>query len=71
MMNDYVDQQKSYVLDVYDHNGNRLTQTVNGSLAQSFSYNGHDVMTGGIGETPSWDLNGNETGDTLGGQHAT
>jgi len=55
----------------YDHNGNRLTQTQNGSLTQQFSYNGHDVMTSGINETPSWDYNGNEIGDTLNGQHTT
>lgn len=52
----------------YDHNGNRLTETVNGFLVQQFSYNAHDVLASGINETPQWDLNGNEIGDTLNGQ---
>ena len=52
----------------YDHNGNRLTQTVNGSLVQQFAYNGHDVLASGIGETEGYDLNGNLTAQTVNGQ---
>ena len=52
----------------YDHNGNRLTETVNGVLAQSFTYNGHDVLASGIGETEGYDLNGNLTAQTISGQ---
>ncbi len=47
----------------YDGNGNRLTQTSNGSLAQQFTYDAHDKLTGGTagGETDGYDANGNET----------
>jgi len=42
---------------------NLLTETVNGSPAQSFTYDGHDKLTGGTagGETDGYDPNGNET----------
>ena len=53
----------------YDHNGNRLTQTVSGQPFQSFTYNGHDVLLSGTAgsETDGGDLNGNETSISLGG----
>jgi len=53
----------------YDHNGNRLTQTNNGSVVQSFTYDAHDKLTSGTAgaETDGYDLNGNETRLTLGG----
>ncbi len=54
----------------YDHNGNRLTQSVNGSLAQLFAYDAHDKLTGGAGsgESESYDANGNLLAQTVGGQ---
>ncbi len=52
----------------YDHNGNRLTQTVNGSLVQSFTYDAHDKLTGGLNESESYDTNGNLTVQTVNGQ---
>ena len=52
----------------YDHNGNRLTKTVNGSLLQSFTYDAHDKLTGGINEGESYDANGNLLAQTLNGQ---
>jgi len=53
----------------YDHNGNRLTQTNNGSLVQSFTYDAHDKLTSGTAgnESDTYDLNGSETRLTLGG----
>jgi len=53
----------------YDHNGNRLTQTNNGSVVQQFSYDAHDKLTSGTAgnESDTYDLNGNETRLTLGG----
>ena len=53
----------------YDLNGNRLTQTSNGTQTQSFTYNGHDVLISGTAgnETDGYDLNGNETSVTIGG----
>ena len=53
----------------YDHNGNRLTQTQNGSVVQSFTYDAHDKLTSGTAgnESDTYDLNGSETRLTLGG----
>ena len=47
----------------YDHNGNRLTQTSNGSQVQSFTYDAHDKLTSGTAgnETDTYDANGSET----------
>ena len=52
----------------YDFNGNRLTKTVNDTLAQQFTYDAHDKLTGGINESESYDLNGNLTVQTVNGQ---
>jgi len=51
----------------YDHNGNRLTQTQNGTQVQSFTYDGHDKLVSGTAgnEVPGYDLNGNETSNTI------
>ena len=51
----------------YDHNGNRLTQTQNGTQVQSFTYNAHDVLVSGTAgnETPGYDANGNETSNSI------
>ncbi len=53
----------------YDHNGNRLTQTQNGSVVQSFTYDAHDKLTSGTAgnESDTYDLNGSETRISLGG----
>jgi len=53
----------------FDHNGNRLTQTVNGSQSQSFTYDAHDTTIGGTqgNETDTWDANGNEKTVTISG----
>jgi len=53
----------------YDHNGNRLTLTVNGSQAQGFAYDAHDKLTNGTAgnEIVGYDLNGNETSVSIGG----
>ena len=53
---------------VYDQNGNRPGQTSNGSVVQSFTYDAHDKLTAGTGETPAYDLNGSLQSDTLTGQ---
>ena len=55
----------------YDGNANRLTQTVNGTLAQQFTYDAHDKLISGIGETDSYDLNGNLRYQTTDGQTTT
>jgi RHS repeat-associated protein len=49
----------------YDGNGNRLSQTVNGTLT-TYSYNPADEMTSAGGTTYSYDANGNELGYTTG-----
>ena len=48
---------------MYDHNGNRLTQTVNGQPYQSFTYDAHDKLTSGTAdnETDHYDAMGSET----------
>ena len=55
----------------YDHNGNRLTQTVNGALVQQFSYDAHDKLTGGLNESEGYDPNGNLISQTVNGQTTT
>ena len=55
----------------YDFNGNRLTQTVNGSLVQQFSYDAHDKLTGGLRESETYDANGNLKTQTVNGQTTT
>ncbi len=47
----------------YDHNGNRLTQTSNGTQVQSFGYDAHDKLVSGTAgnEVPGYDANGSET----------
>ncbi len=55
----------------YDHNGNRLTQTVNGQLYQSFTYNGHDVLASGLNESETYDYNGNLLTQILNGQYSS
>ena len=51
----------------FDHNGNRLTQTVNGSVFQNFTYDAHDKTIGGTqgSETDTWYANGNEKTVTI------
>ena len=51
----------------FDHNGNRLTQTVNGSVFQNFTYDAHDKTIGGTqgSETDTWDANGSEKTVTI------
>ncbi len=42
--------------------------------ATTYAYDAADRLmrkTKGSGETPAWDLNSNETGDTLNGQYTT
>ena len=53
----------------YDHNGNRLTQSSNGTQVQSFTYDAHDKLsTGTFGnEREGYDKNGSETNNTLTG----
>ncbi len=51
----------------YDSNGNRKTQTQNGTQVQGFSYDAHDKLTSGTtgSETPGYDAMGNETSNTI------
>ena len=53
----------------YDHNGNRLTQTQNGTQVQSFGYDAHDKLMSGLGESEGYDANGNLLTQTVNGQH--
>jgi len=46
-------------------------ETVNGAQVQSFRYDLHDKLTGGIGESESYDANGNLRTVTLNGQTTT
>ena len=55
----------------YDHNGNRLDQTRNGSQVQAFTYDAHDKLTQGANETTFYDPNGSLRSDSLTGQTFT
>ncbi len=55
----------------FDHNGNRLTQTTNGAQVQSFTYDGHDKLMTGTGETDGYDAAGNQKSVLLSGTTST